>query len=53
MKEEVIKQLNEASYWITEASNYDVNLTESDQIHIKDMLDGIENAIQIIKTKSI
>ena len=40
-KKEIIKQLHEASNWIYETSNYE----ESNEPHIKDMLEGIQNAI--------
>jgi hypothetical protein len=38
-KKEITRQLQEASNWIFVVSK------ESDEPHIKDMLDGIENAI--------
>ena len=38
-KKEIIQQLHEASNWIFVVSK------ESDEPHIKDMLDGIQNAI--------
>jgi myo-inositol catabolism protein IolC len=40
-KKEIIKQLHESSNWIYETSNYE----ESNEPHIKDMLEGIQNAI--------
>ena len=40
-KKEIIKQLHESSNWIYEISNYE----ESNEPHIKDMLEGIQNAI--------
>ena len=52
-KKEIIKQLNEASYWITEISNHDVNLNESNEPHIKDMLDGIQNAVVMLSSNTI
>jgi myo-inositol catabolism protein IolC len=43
-KKEIIKQLQEASNWIYETSNYE----ESNEPHIKDMMEGIENAINTL-----
>ena len=40
-KKEINKQLHESSNWIYETSNYE----ESNEPHIKDMLEGIQNAI--------
>ena len=40
-KKEIIKQLHESSNWIYEISNYE----ENNEPHIKDMLEGIQNAI--------
>ena len=44
-KKEIIKQLHEASNWIVEVSNHSTDNNGSDEPHIKDMLEGIENAI--------
>lgn len=52
-KKEIIKQLNETSYWITEISNHDVILNESNEPHIKDMLDGIQNAVVMLSSNTI
>lgn len=43
-KKEIIKQLKEASNWIYETSNYE----ETNEPHIKDMMEGIENAINTL-----
>ena len=40
-KKEIRRQLHEASNWIYEVSNYE----ETNEPHIKDMMVGIENAI--------
>ena len=40
-KKEITRQLQEASNWIYEISNYE----ENNEPHIKDMLEGIQNAI--------
>ena len=52
-KKEIIKQLNEASYWIIEISNQGTDNNGSDEPHIKDMLDGIQNAINNISMDAI
>lgn len=52
-KKEIIKQLNEASYWITEISNHDINLNENNEPHIKDMLEGIQNAVVMLSSNTI
>ena len=44
-KKEIIQQLHEASNWILEVSNQSTDNNGSDEPHIKDMLEGIENAI--------
>jgi len=44
-KKEIIQQLHEASNWIVEVSNQSTDNNGSDEPHIKDMLEGIENAI--------
>ena len=44
-KKEIIEQLHEASNWIVEVSNQSTDNNGSDEPHIKDMLEGIENAI--------
>ena len=43
-KKEIIKQLHEAYNWIYETSNYE----ETNEPHIKDMMEGIENAINTL-----
>ena len=48
-KKEIIKQLHESSNWIYETSNYE----ESNEPHIKDMLEGIENAINNLSMEVI
>ena len=52
-KKEIIKQLNEASYWITEVSNQSTDNNGSDEPHITSMLEGIENAINNISIDAI
>ena len=44
-KKEIIQQLHEASDWIIEVSNQSTDNNGSDEPHIKDMLEGIQNAI--------
>ncbi len=44
-KKEIIQQLHEASNWIVEVSNQSTDNNGSDEPHIKDMLEGIENAV--------
>ena len=44
-KKEIIQQLHEASDWIIEVSNQSTDNNGSDEPHIKDMLEGIDNAI--------
>ena len=44
-KKEIIQQLHEASDWIIEVSNQSTDNNGSDEPHIKDMMEGIENAI--------
>ena len=46
-KKEIIKQLQEASNWIFVVSK------ESDEPHIKDMLDGIQNAVVMLSSNTI
>ena len=46
-KKEITRQLQEASNWIFVVSK------ESDEPHIKDMLDGIENAINNLSMDAI
>ena len=48
-KKEIIKQLHESSNWIYETSNYE----ESNEPHIKDMLEGIQNAINKLSMEVI
>ncbi len=43
----VITQLNEASYWIIEMISGDISDAENQ--HIKNMIDAIDQAIEIIK----
>jgi hypothetical protein len=52
-KKEIIKQLNEASYWIIEVSNQGTDNNGSDEPHIKDMLDGIQNAVVMLSSNTI
>jgi hypothetical protein len=47
-KKEIIKQLHEASNWIVEVSNHSTDNNGSDEPHIKDMLEGIENAVSTL-----
>jgi pyrimidine operon attenuation protein/uracil phosphoribosyltransferase len=47
IKKEIIQQLHEASNWILEVSK------ESKEPHIKDMLEGIENAISRLQMNVI
>ena len=46
-KKEIIRQLQEASNWIFVVSK------ESDEPHIKDMMEGIENAISRLQMNVI
>jgi hypothetical protein len=48
-KKEIIKQLQEASNWIYEVSNYE----ETNEPHIKDMMEGIENAVVMLSSNTI
>lgn len=48
-KKEITRQLQESSNWIYETSNYE----ESNEPHIKDMLEGIENAINNLSMEVI
>jgi len=52
-KKEIIKQLHEASNWIVEVSNQSTDNNGSDEPHIKDMLNGIENAISKLQMNVI
>jgi hypothetical protein len=52
-KKEIIQQLHEASNWIIEVSNQSTDNNGSDEPHIKDMLEGIENAINNISMDAI
>ena len=51
-QEETINQLHEASNWIIEVSNQSTDNNGSDEPHIKDMLDGIQNAIILLTKKN-
>ena len=46
-KKEIRRQLQEASNWIFVVSK------ESDEPHIKDMLDGIQNAVVMLSSNTI
>ena len=46
-KKEIKQQLQEASNWIFVVSK------ESDEPHIKDMLDGIQNAVVMLSSNTI
>jgi len=52
-KKEITRQLQEASNWIVEVSNQSTDNNGSDEPHIKDMLEGIENAINNISIDAI
>jgi len=52
-KKEIIQQLHEASNWIIEVSNQSTDNNGSDEPHIKDMLEGIENAINNLSMEVI
>jgi|LakMenE18May11ns_1017448.scaffolds.fasta_scaffold9505635_2 hypothetical protein len=52
-KKEIIKQLHEAFNWIVEVSNQSTDNNGSDEPHIKDMLEGIENAINNLSMDAI
>ena len=52
-KKEIIQQLHEASDWIIEVSNQSTDNNGSDEPHIKDMLEGIENAISRLQKNVI
>ena len=53
IKKEIINQLHEASNWIIEVSNQSTDNNGSDEPHIKDMLEGIENAISRLQKNVI
>lgn len=53
IKKEIINQLHEASNWIIEVSNQNTDNNGSDEPHIKDMLEGIENAISRLRMNVI
>lgn len=44
-KKEIIEQLQKSYNWIVEMSNQSTDNDGSDEPHIKNMLEGIENAI--------
>lgn len=46
---EVLMQLNECFYWIDEMTNSE----EKEWPHIKEMLQGLEDAMQLIRTHCI
>ena len=52
-KKEIIQQLHEASDWIIEVSNQSTDNNGSDEPHIKDMLEGIDNAISRLQKNVI
>lgn len=52
-KKEIVQQLHEASDWIIEVSNQSTDNNGSDEPHIKDMLEGIENAISRLQKNVI
>ena len=52
-KKEIVQQLHEASNWIIEVSNQSTDNNGSDEPHIKDMLEGIDNAISRLQKNVI
>jgi len=50
-KQEILNQLNQASYWISEVVSG--TLEDADNQHIVDMLNGIEEAMDLLRSESI
>jgi hypothetical protein len=50
-KQEILNQLNQASHWIGEVVSG--TLEDADNQHIVDMLNGIEEAMDLLRSESI